>query len=121
MSEKSRLAEARFHVSEGRLCVDRQRALVIRLRDAEHNTCLAEELLVVFENTLKIFEDDVRGILDSLATNGTNKDGGLTRPERLQITVTAEEVELLDNWRFSRRMPSRAFAIRALLNRGLGL
>ena len=44
---------------------------------------------------------------------------GLTRGERLQIMLTAEEVELLDNWRFSRRMPSRAAAVRELLKRGL--
>jgi hypothetical protein len=43
----------------------------------------------------------------------------LTRGERLQIMLTAEEVEALDNWRFSKRMPSRAAAIRELLKRGL--
>lgn len=45
--------------------------------------------------------------------------GDLTRGERLQIMLTGEEVEALDNWRFSRRMPSRAAAIRELLKRGL--
>ena len=34
----------------------------------------------------------------------------LTRGERLQIMLTAEELEALDNWRFARRMPSRASA-----------
>ena len=43
----------------------------------------------------------------------------LTRGERLQIMLTREEVAALDNWRFSRRMPSRAAAIRELLKRGL--
>jgi len=43
----------------------------------------------------------------------------LTRGERLQIMLTAEELEALDNWRFSRRMPSRASAVRELLKRGL--
>ncbi|HXC57453.1 MAG TPA: hypothetical protein VNU97_19295 [Rhizomicrobium sp.] len=43
----------------------------------------------------------------------------LTRGERLQIMLTKEEVEALDNWRFSRRMPSRAAAVRELLKRGL--
>jgi len=43
----------------------------------------------------------------------------LTRGERLQIMLTKEEVGALDNWRFSRRMPSRAAAIRELLKRGL--
>jgi hypothetical protein len=43
----------------------------------------------------------------------------LTRGERLQIMLTKEELEALDTWRFSRRMPSRASAIRELLKRGL--
>jgi hypothetical protein len=43
----------------------------------------------------------------------------LTRGERLQIMLTGEELEALDSWRFSRRMPSRAAAIRELLKRGL--
>jgi hypothetical protein len=34
-------------------------------------------------------------------------------------SALAGELELLDNWRFSRRMPSRAAAIRELLKRGL--
>ena len=42
-----------------------------------------------------------------------------TRGERLQIMLTASELEALDNWRFSVRMPSRAAAIRELLKRGL--
>lgn len=43
----------------------------------------------------------------------------LERGERLQIMLTAEELALLDDWRFSRRMPSRAAAVRELLTRGL--
>ena len=43
----------------------------------------------------------------------------LTRGERLQIMLMPEELEALDNWRFSRRMPSRAAAVRELLKRGL--
>jgi hypothetical protein len=43
----------------------------------------------------------------------------LTRGERLQIMLTREELEALDTWRFQRRMPSRAAAIRELLKRGL--
>ena len=45
--------------------------------------------------------------------------GDLTRAERLQIMLTPEELEALDTWRFSRRMPSRAAAVRELLKRGL--
>ena len=43
----------------------------------------------------------------------------LTRGERLQIMLTSEELQALDNWRFEKRMPSRAAAIRELLKRGL--
>ena len=43
----------------------------------------------------------------------------LTRPERLQIMLTGEELSALDDWRFKRRMPSRAAAVRELLKRGL--
>jgi hypothetical protein len=45
--------------------------------------------------------------------------GELTRGERLQIMVTPEEVKLIDDWRFLKRMPSRASAVRELLKRGL--
>jgi metal-responsive CopG/Arc/MetJ family transcriptional regulator len=41
------------------------------------------------------------------------------REQRLQIMLTDEELQLLDDWRFDRRMPSRAAAIRELLRRGL--
>lgn len=43
----------------------------------------------------------------------------LTRGERLQIMLTEEELTALDDWRFQRRMPSRASAVRELLKRGL--
>jgi hypothetical protein len=43
----------------------------------------------------------------------------LARGERLQIMLTPKELEALDNWRFQKRMPSRAAAIRELLKRGL--
>jgi hypothetical protein len=43
----------------------------------------------------------------------------ITRGERLQIMLTARELEALDTWRFATRMPSRAAAIRELLKRGL--
>lgn len=42
-----------------------------------------------------------------------------SRGERLQIMLTEEEIAALDDWRFSRRMPSRAAAVRELLKRGL--
>ena len=45
--------------------------------------------------------------------------GELIREERLQIMLTDEEFAALDDWRFARRMPSRAAAVRELLKRGL--
>jgi hypothetical protein len=45
--------------------------------------------------------------------------GELTRGERLQIMLADDELEALDNWRFEKRMPSRAAAVRELLKRGL--
>jgi metal-responsive CopG/Arc/MetJ family transcriptional regulator len=41
------------------------------------------------------------------------------RRERLQIMLAPDELAELDNWRFARRMPSRAAAVRELLRRGL--
>jgi hypothetical protein len=46
-------------------------------------------------------------------TNGSN------RGERLQIMLSGEELTVLDDFRFRKRMPSRAAAIRELLKRGL--
>ena len=43
------------------------------------------------------------------------------RPERLQIMLNGDELKALDDWRFARRMPSRAAAIRELLRRGLAV
>ena len=41
------------------------------------------------------------------------------REERLQIMLSPEELQLVDNFRFKHRMPSRAAAVRDLLKRGL--
>jgi hypothetical protein len=41
------------------------------------------------------------------------------RAERLQIMLAEDELAAVDDWRFARRMPSRAAAIRELLRRGL--
>ena len=41
------------------------------------------------------------------------------REERLQVMLTQAELAALDDWRFARRMPSRAAAIRELLKLGL--
>src|SRR5215831_2072092 len=41
------------------------------------------------------------------------------REERLQIMLSADELVLVDDFRFKKRMPSRASAVRELLKRGL--
>jgi hypothetical protein len=41
------------------------------------------------------------------------------RAERLQIMLSPDEVVALDDFRFKKRMPSRAAAVRELLKRGL--
>jgi hypothetical protein len=41
------------------------------------------------------------------------------RGERLQIMLDPEELAAVDDFRFTKRMPSRASAVRELLKRGL--
>jgi hypothetical protein len=41
------------------------------------------------------------------------------RGERLQIMLSPEELELIDDFRFAKRMPSRASTVRELFRRGL--
>jgi hypothetical protein len=43
----------------------------------------------------------------------------ISRGERLQIMLNSAELAALDDWRFKKRMPSRAAAIREILRRGL--
>jgi hypothetical protein len=45
--------------------------------------------------------------------------GARMRGERLQIMLTQEELEMIDDFRFKHRMPSRAAAVREVLTRGL--
>jgi hypothetical protein len=42
-----------------------------------------------------------------------------SREERLQIMLSAEELQVVDEFRFKQHMPSRAAAVRELLKRGL--
>jgi hypothetical protein len=44
---------------------------------------------------------------------------GDARDERLQIMLSPEELEAVDDFRFRRRMPSRAAAVRELFRIGL--
>jgi hypothetical protein len=53
-----------------------------------------------------------------MTTNGHGAMGR-KRGERLQIMLTGYELDLLDDFRFAKHMPSRASAIRELLKRGL--
>jgi hypothetical protein len=41
------------------------------------------------------------------------------RGERLQIMLSPEELALIDDFRFTKRMPSRASTVRELFRRGL--
>lgn len=43
----------------------------------------------------------------------------LKRTRRLQIMLTAAELAAVGDWRYARRMPSVAAAVRELLKRGL--
>jgi len=51
--------------------------------------------------------------------DGESQMGELNRGDRLQIMLTPAELRIIDTWRFAKRMPSRAAAIRELLKRGL--
>jgi hypothetical protein len=42
-----------------------------------------------------------------------------SRGERLQIMLSRDELDLVDNFRFAKRMPSRAATVRELFRRGL--
>jgi hypothetical protein len=52
-------------------------------------------------------------------SGGERSMGELNRGDRLQIMLMQEELRAIDTWRFAKRMPSRAAAIRELLKRGL--
>jgi len=47
------------------------------------------------------------------------RGAGVAREERLQIMLTADELEAVDDFRFLHRMPSRAAAVRELFRLGL--
>jgi hypothetical protein len=50
-----------------------------------------------------------------------NSNDNRARGERLQIMLTPEELQAVDDFRFSERMPSRAAAVRELFRRGLAV
>jgi hypothetical protein len=49
------------------------------------------------------------------------KNSKLAREERLQIMLSPEELEAVDDFRFKQRMPSRAAAVRELFKLGLAV
>ncbi len=51
--------------------------------------------------------------------NGGAQQTSQKRLSRLQVMLSADELAALDNFRFDKRMPSRASAIREILRRGL--
>ena len=57
---KNAVVQAREHVLKGRTIVARQRALIERIRAARRDPQEAEDLLLSFESTLRIFEDDLQ-------------------------------------------------------------
>ena len=48
-----------------------------------------------------------------------SENENLSRGERLQIMLSPEELEAVDDFRFKQRMPSRAAAVRELFRIGL--
>jgi hypothetical protein len=50
---------------------------------------------------------------------GSVMAASLVRPQRLQVMLSPDELRAIDDFRFSRRMPSRAAAVRELMRRGL--
>ncbi len=49
----------------------------------------------------------------------SNGRSGLAREQRLQVMLSPEELNAIDNFRFEHRMPSRAAAVRELLRYGI--
>jgi hypothetical protein len=47
------------------------------------------------------------------------RNSKLSRGERLQIMLSPDELEVVDDFRFRQRMPSRAAAVRELFKLGL--
>ena len=47
------------------------------------------------------------------------RNDNLSRGERLQIMLSPEELAVVDDFRFKKRMPSRAAAVRELFRLGL--
>jgi hypothetical protein len=58
-------------------------------------------------------------IIQFLNAGGVGVMAERLRAERLQIMLSPEELTLIDDFRFAKRMPSRASTVRELFRRGL--
>jgi hypothetical protein len=67
---QDRLRVAALHVAAGYRIVARQRAIIARLEGSGHRTVQAVLTLELFEQTLAIFEDHYREILNEIAEPG---------------------------------------------------
>ena len=63
--------------------------------------------------------DSVIVIHNVARMTSTDTKSRLSREERLQVQLTATELSTIDDYRFGRRLPSRAAAVRDLLRLGL--
>jgi hypothetical protein len=57
-----RYEEAKRHVADGRLVLERQRALIDRQKVLKRDTAVSERLLATFERSQEIFEGDLARI-----------------------------------------------------------
>lgn len=80
---------------------------------------LIERLILTFANARTSQRPQSSGSCSPQVLEGLEMNGRISRGERLQIMLNREELAALDDWRFRKRMPSRASAIREILRRGL--
>jgi hypothetical protein len=80
--QQDTLRVAARHVAIGRRIVARQRALVVRLEENGYSTVEAARTLDLFEQTLAIFEDYFRDILNETAepVGDERPQHGIRRP-----------------------------------------
>jgi hypothetical protein len=81
-----------------------------------HSLCSIIFILQKMSNRLSCNRISTCGLFVMKKGNGP---GGLARGERLQIMLSAEELRVVDSFRFQHRMPSRAAAVRELFRLGI--
>ncbi len=67
------------------------------------------------ECSLQLVSGLLLKLLEGVIMKKSNGGSGLLRKERLQILLSSEELEVVDDFRFEHRMPTRAAAVRELL------